>query len=238
MKKLILAIALTLSGFVAIAQTVDYTGVSISTERVKKTYATHMAVLGTGVMEAGLDDKYFTGELGARFVWAQLFGFYVGAEIGVGGLPFSNESLPINFGNYHRDGSTYYYYDDDYFTVMNEFNDNVGSIFVDHSKTRYARYTFSLGAVLRLGKHADLYLGSGVAMGRDYLQYASYVTAVNEVLKNNRYNGSDFYIAPDPELGGYFYVGHVALMVGASYVPPISYRFHNLRLHFGVGYKF
>jgi len=238
MKKLILAIALTLSGFVAIAQTVDYTGVSISTERVKKTYATHMAVLGTGVMEAGLRDEYFTGELGARFVWAQLFGFYVGAEIGVGGLPFSNESLPFNFGNYHRDD---YYYDYAYnpsFTVRNEFNDDVGSIVVDKSKTRYARYTFSLGAVLRLGKHADLYLGSGVAMGRDYLQYDSGVIAVKEVLKNNWYNGSDFYIAPAPELGGYFYVGHVALMVGASYVPPISYRFHNLRLHFGVGYKF
>lgn len=237
MKKLILAIALTLSGFVAIAQTVDYTGVSINTERVKKTYATHMAVLGTGVMEAGLDDKYFTGELGARFVWAQLFGFYVGAEIGVGGLPFSNKSLPINFGNYHLDVSTYYY-DYEYITVLNEFNDSVGSIVVDHSKTRYARYTFSLGAVLRLGKHADLYLGCGVAMGRNYLQYASDVIAVNEVLKNNRYNGSNFNIAPAPELGGYFYVGHVALMVGASYVPPISYRFHNLRLHFGVGYKF
>ena len=237
MKKLILAIALTLSGFVAIAQTVDYTGVSINTERVKKTYATHMAVLGTGVMEAGLRDEYFTGELGARFVWAQLFGFYVGVEIGVGGLPFSNESLPINFGNYHRSGSTYDY--DLYsFTVQNEFNDSVGSAVVDHSKTRYARYTFSLGAVLRLGKHADLYLGSGVAMGRDYVQYASDVIAVNEVLKNNRYNGSDFNIAPAPELGGYFYVGHVALMVGASYVPPINYRFHNLRLHFGVGYKF
>ena len=162
----------------------------------------------------------------------------MGAEIGVGGLPFSNESLPINFGNYHRDGSSYYYYDYEYITVMNEFNDSVGSIVVDHSKTRHARYTFSLGAVLRLGKHADLYLGSGVALGRDYLQYASDVIAVNEVLKNNRYNGSDFYIAPAPELGGYFYVGHVALMVGASYVPPISYRFHNLRLHFGVGYKF
>lgn len=237
MKKLILAIALTLSGFVAIAQTVDYTGVSINTERVKKTYATHMAVLGTGVMESGLRDEYFTGELGARFVWAQLFGFYVGAEIGVGGLPFSNESLPFNFGNYHRDGSTYYY-DDEYFTVKNEFNDSVGSIVEDNSKTRYARYTFSLGAVLRLGKHADLYLGCGVAMGRDYRQYASDVIAVNEILKNNRYNGSDFNIAPAPELGGYFYVGHVALMVGASYVPPISYRFHNLRLHFGVGYKF
>lgn len=236
MKKLILAVALTLSGFVAIAQTVDYTGVSINTERVKKTYATHMAVLGTGVMEAGLRDEYFTGELGARFVWAQLFGFYVGAEIGVGGLPFSNESLPTNFGNYHRDGSTYDY--DLYsFTVQNEFNDSVGSAVVDHSKTRYARYTFSLGAVLRLGKHADLYLGSGMAMGRDYRQYASDVIAVNEVLKN-KYNGSNFYIAPAPELGGYFYVGHVALMVGASYVPPIRYRFHNLRLHFGVGYKF
>lgn len=237
MKKLILAVALTLSGFVAIAQTVDYTGVSINTERVKKTYATHMAVLGTGVMEAGLRNEYFTGELGARFVWAQLFGFYVGAEIGVGGLPFSNESLPINFGNYYLDRSSYYY-DYEYITVKNEFNDSVGSIVVDHSKTRYARYTFSLGAVLRLSKHADLYLGSGVAMGRDYLQYASDVTAVNEVLKNNRYNGSDFYFAPAPELGGYFYVGHVALMVGASYVPPISHRFHNLRLHFGVGYKF
>lgn len=233
MKKLILAIALTLSGFVAIAQTVDYTGVSISTERVKKTYATHMAVLGTGVMEAGLNDKYFTGELGARFVWAQLFGFYVGAEIGVGGLPFSDESLPFNFGNYHRD----YSYGYNSFTVRNEFNDIVGRIW-DNSKRRYARYTFSLGAVLRLGKHADLYLGSGVAMGRDYLQYASDVIAVKEVLKNNWYDDSGFYIAPAPELGGYFYVGHVALMVGASYVPPISYRFHNLRLHFGVGYKF
>lgn len=238
MKKLILTTVLALVSLSAFAQTVDYTGVSISTERVKKTYATHMAVLGTGVMESGLRDEYFTGELGARFVWAQLFGFYVGAEIGVGGLPFSNESLPINFGNYHRDGSSSYYYDYEYITVMNEFNDSVGSIVVDHSKTRYARYTFSLGAVLRLGKHADLYLGCGVAMGRNYLQYASDVIAVNEVLKNNRYNGSDFYIAPAPELGGYFYVGHVALMVGASYVPPISYRFHNLRLHFGVGYKF
>lgn len=237
MKKLILTTVLALVSLSAFAQTVDYTGVSISTERVKKTYATHMAVLGTGVMESGLRNEYFTGELGARFVWAQLFGFYVGAEIGVGGLPFSNESLPINFGNYHRDGSSYYY-DYEYITVMNEFNDSVGSIVVDHSKTRHARYTFSLGAVLRLGKHADLYLGSGVALGRDYLQYASDVIAVNEVLKNNRYNGSDFYIAPAPELGGYFYVGHVALMVGASYVPPISYRFHNLRLHFGVGYKF
>lgn len=237
MKKLILTTVLALVSLSAFAQTVDYTGVSISTERVKKTYATHMAVLGTGVMESGLRDEYFTGELGARFVWAQLFGFYVGAEIGVGGLPFSNESLPINFGNYHLDVSTYYY-DYEYITVLNEFNDSVGSIVVDHSKTRYARYTFSLGAVLRLGKHADLYLGSGVALGRDYLQYASDVIAVNEVLKNNRYNGSNFNIAPAPELGGYFYVGHVALMVGASYVPPISYRFHNLRLHFGVGYKF
>ena len=118
MKKLLLAVALTLSGFVAIAQTVDYTGVSINTKRVKKTYATHMAVLGTGVMESGLRDEYFTGELGARFVWAQLFGFYVGAEIGVGGLPFSNESsLPINFGNYHRD----YYYDYDYNSITQYF---------------------------------------------------------------------------------------------------------------------
>ena len=38
MKKIIVTTVLALIGFAATAQTVDYTGVSINTERVKKTY--------------------------------------------------------------------------------------------------------------------------------------------------------------------------------------------------------
>ena len=69
MKRLILLAALLLAALSAGAQTtIDFTGVSINTERVKKVY-----------------------DFGLRFGMVWHFGFYVGAETGIGGFPAKTE---------------------------------------------------------------------------------------------------------------------------------------------------
>ena len=47
---------------------------------------------------------------------------------------------------------------------------------------------------------------------------------------------SDDYICPTAELGGHFYIGHVTLLAGFSFVP--AKRNNGYRLHLGVGYNF
>ena len=231
MKKIIVTTVLALIGFAATAQTVDYTGVSINTERVKKTYPTHMAVLVTGAPELIIDDRAVTGELGARFVWAQHFGFYVGAEIGVQGLP---KDIPDA-------SSSPNYYGDMWNISGNRVTSTDGSFsyYASPKNIQYRRATLSVGGVLRLSKVVDLYLGSGVTFGSDLCQYAVAGADLPEIdgyLKGKTFAFRSMFVAPTVEAGAYFYVGHVALMAGVSFVPAEHDSSVGLRL--GVGYKF
>jgi len=231
MKKLILTTVLALVSLSAFAQTVDYTGVSISTERVKKTYPTRMSVLVTGVGEYNSYYHVFTGELGARFVWVQRFGFYAGVEFGAEGIPVGNKgSFHYDFGNdYYVNGSSVY---------ETATNNHVG--YLSPERNRNTRLTFSVGGVFRVGKHVDIYLGSGLALGRRYVQYSSDVAQIKDYLERTKKYYDDYrerrMICPTAEVGGHFYIGHVTLLAGFSFVPA---KYNNCyRLHLGVGYNF
>ena len=91
LRRVFLASALLLSCAALSAQTVDFTGVSISTTRVKKVYQNRFFVLGTGAVDSS--NKITTGLIGARFGWVQRFGVYAGFEMGVGGFLQNSETL-------------------------------------------------------------------------------------------------------------------------------------------------
>ncbi len=228
MKKIILTAVMALVTVAAVAQTIDYTGVTINTERVKKTYPTRMSVLLTGVGEYNSYHHAFTGELGARFVWVQRFGFYAGVELGVQGLPLHTKNQP------HFDGIDYSVSG----TVVYDNNQMSNDGGLREVKSKYPRATLSVGAVMRLGKHADIYLGSGVAVGKRMLTYSYDKAEIKNYLDGKWFDDawSDDYICPTAELGGHFYIGHVTLLAGFSFVP--AKRNNGYRLHLGVGYNF
>ena len=95
MKRLILLAALLLAALSAGAQTtIDFTGVSINTERVKKVYERKAFIMATGGPELfSFRKNHFdaTGVFGLRFGMVWHFGFYVGAETGIGGFPAKTE---------------------------------------------------------------------------------------------------------------------------------------------------
>ena len=91
LRRVILAASLLLSCAMLSAQTVDFTGVTISTSRVKKVYQNRFFVLGTGAID--ISDKTNTGLFGARFGWVQRFGVYGGVEMGVGGIPVKTSGI-------------------------------------------------------------------------------------------------------------------------------------------------
>ena len=131
-----------LFGTALMAQTIDFTGVSISTERVKKLYPRTTFIMATGAGDLTLDDynKYMpskTALFGARFGMVWKVGFYVGAEIGLNG---PTRSMRNSAG--WIDQNQYY-----------------GM----HLPQKEPRFTVLAGAVLRLSDVWNIYAGSGYA---------------------------------------------------------------------------
>jgi len=91
MRKILITLALMLAALGLQAQTVDYTGITISTTRVKKIYAKKSFVLGTGTY-----DSKPTFHIGARFGQVWLFGWYVGLQCGIGGPYAGGEEVNMN----------------------------------------------------------------------------------------------------------------------------------------------
>ena len=69
------------------AQTIDFTGVTISTERVKKTYDSQTMIFATGSYDIDLHKDYNTAQFGVRYAMLWKLGFYAGASIGINGFP-------------------------------------------------------------------------------------------------------------------------------------------------------
>lgn len=82
-KRVLLAASAMLLSVGMMAQTVDFTGITVNTERVtkKKVYERKSFVLADGV----LFTPGPTGLIGARYGMVWLFGFYVGGEVGING---------------------------------------------------------------------------------------------------------------------------------------------------------
>ena len=226
MKKIILALALILGGTFAFAQTIDYTGVSIQTERAKKIYPKKMAVLLTG---AGEYNSYYhagTGEIGARFVWTKHFGFYAGLEAGVQGIPLSGSDYPSYQGtDYELSGNR-----------ITSFSEGK-TYFTRTISEKMTRATLSLGGVMQLGKTVSLYAGSGVTAGNCLYRYstAGQFPEIDKYLGGRQFE-QDFYISPTAEIGAYYFIGKVSLMTGFSFVPARRNNIYKLIL--GVGYSF
>lgn len=130
-----------LFGTALMAQTIDFTGVSISTERVKKVYPRTTFIMATGAGDFTLDDynKYtpsITALFGARFGMVWKVGFYVGAEIGLNGPTRST-------------GDSGWIYQGQYYGM--------------HLPQKEPRFTVLAGAVLRLSDVWNIYAGSGYA---------------------------------------------------------------------------
>lgn len=224
MKKTIATISAILVALTCFGQTIDYTGVSINTERVKKVYEKRMTVLVTGAGEYNSYHHVVTGEVGARFAWVKHFGFYVGAEIGINGVPRSANSWPSYSGNvFHLSGQTVTDANGNYVETIRQTN------------IRHPRATFSAGGVMQLSKIIDLYLGSGLMTGSNMCQYTCNAGEVDDYLKGLWF-GESFFMSPTAEVGAFFHVGKVALMTGFTFVPA---RYNNTyKVTLGVGYTF
>lgn len=109
----------------------------------KKVYEQRKFVVGTGTVEHcfGEDgDDMTTMDFGARFGIMKLFGFYIGAEVGIGGFPFY-----------------------DYERIDWSELDTGKAILV---KRQDPRLNLAFGGLLRLNKASTLYLGSGWTFGQ------------------------------------------------------------------------
>ncbi len=141
MKRFLILTVLLLSFAYSQAQTIDFTGVSINTEHIKKVYERKSFVLGTlGVerFKSPLSGGW-TGSFGIRYGMVWKFGFYVGAEMGFGGFP-STEGKRIYYN------SPYY----DIYTLVS-------------GRRKDQRMTLNLGGLLRLNPNWNLSVGTGVA---------------------------------------------------------------------------
>lgn len=139
MKRLILFAALLVAALSAQAQTtIDFTGVSINTERVKKVYERKTFVVGTATPEIfpGINDKAsnVTAMFGARFGMVWKFGFYVGADIGIGGFPQGSASEDVRWD-----------------AILSGMRKD-------------PRVNFVAGGIWRVKNNFNLYLGSGLAI--------------------------------------------------------------------------
>lgn len=143
MKRLILIAALLLAALSAGAQTtIDFTGVSINTERVKKVYERKAFIMATGGPELfSFRKNHFdaTGVFGLRFGMVWHFGFYVGVETGIGGFPAKTEK------GYTQD-------------------------FVLNGMRRDPRISAVAGGIWRITPAVNLYLGGGYATGQKLYQ--------------------------------------------------------------------
>lgn len=85
-KRVLLAASAMLLSVCLMAQTVDFTGITVNTERVtkKKVYERKSFVLVDGAFLIGHGK---TGLVGARYGMVWRLGFYAGAEIGIHGFP-------------------------------------------------------------------------------------------------------------------------------------------------------
>lgn len=146
MKRFLILAGILLSAFCAHAQTIDFTGVSINTERVKKVYERKSFIIGTGtadIFSATGKETNVTGLFGIRYGMVWHFGFYVGAEMGVGGVP----------GKHDR----YYEWDNTLLTGMR----------------RDPRVNLVAGGIWRVTSAFNLYLGSGLSYGQTLVQTQS-----------------------------------------------------------------
>lgn len=228
MKKMILALALILGGTFAFAQTIDYTGVSIQTERAKKFYPKKMAVLLTGAGEYESYHHQFTGEVGARFVWTKHFGFYTGLEVGVQGIPLPGVDYPQYSGaEYGLSGDeiTSFSGGETYYTRT--------------ASERFTRATLSVGGVMQLGKTVSLYAGSGVTIGNWINEYTTdgRFPEIENYLRSHRFE-KDYFVAPTAEIGAYYFIGKVCLMTGFSFARETAGHHTIYKLNLGVGYSF
>ena len=162
MKRLILIAALLLAALSAGAQTtIDFTGVSINTARVKKVYERKTFIMATGGPEFfSFQTNHFdaTGTFGLRFGMVWHFGFYIGAETGIGGFPAKVQ-----------DG---YSYD----IILNGMR-------------RDPRFSVVAGGIWRITPAVNLYLGGGYATGQklyqqqnmEWLEYDNFKSVLAEL---------------------------------------------------------
>lgn len=143
MKRLILIAALLLAALSAGAQTtIDFTGVSINTARVKKVYERKTFIMATGGPEFfSFQKNHFdaTGTLGLRFGMVWHFGFYIGAETGIGGFPA-------------------------------KVQDGYPNDIILNGMRRDPRFSVVAGGIWRITPAVNLYLGGGYATGQKLYQ--------------------------------------------------------------------
>ena len=134
-KRVLLAASAMLLSIGMMAQTVDFTGITVNTERVtkKKVYERKSFVLADGVFMGGAVGP--TALFGVRYGMVWRLGFYVGAELGIDGFPVSRDYL---YGDEYDHAEDY--------------------------ETRVPAFTLNAGLVIRLSRVANLYLGPGLTL--------------------------------------------------------------------------
>ena len=170
------------------AQTVDFTGITVNTERVtkKKVYERKSFVLADGVFMAG-NEFGPTALLGVRYGMVWRLGFYVGAELGVDGAPvfYSNVGGGTKYDKLNLAGY----------------------------ETRTPAFTLNAGLIIRLSRVVNLYLGPGLALGQRIYKLED--DDGNNFWYVRNFNDFD---TPDlaADMGVFLHFGRVSMMAGAS----------------------
>ena len=232
MKRIILLSVLwLLPAFGLLAQTIDFTSVTVSTERVKKVkqYERCTFVLATPSIEisekGGTTESHIVGTsahpvLGARFGQVKKWGYYIGFQVGLGGLPF--KSSDESFYEYWWSGSK----KDEFRGFRKGTGDNVQAVELAGG-SRYARLGLDFGVVVRLSKVFNLYLGPSMMLGQDVYKVQSGVPGAllggsSEVqtewlaFRGGKYAGSVSHFCLGPEVGMYLFFKRFTLMAGAA----------------------
>lgn len=223
-KRFLLTAVLFICAATLMAQTVDFTGVTINTETVKtkRIYdSRHFFIGSAGVFFTPVRTVGFAG--GLRYGWVKLFGLYGGAELSLQGHPFVGYSSDQNY--YPGKGSGY----------VDDENKEV--TLTGAHQVKY--FTLSGGLLVRLGSIFNLSVGPWIAEydSRDYTSDGRVLVKCNE---DRADMGRAFIFGG--ELGGYWHIKHLTIMAtfgvgtesGADAKGPATP--FNFRL--GAGYNF
>ena len=224
-KRFLLTAVLSICAATLMAQTVDFTAVTINTETVKtkRIYDSRHFIIGSaGVFLTPVSTAGFAG--GLRYGWVKLFGVYGGAELSIQGHPFV---LYSSDQGYYPDSKGSGYVD----------AENKEVTLTGAHQVKY--YTLSGGLLVRLGSIFNLSVGPWIAEydSRDYTSDGRVLVKCNK----DRANMGRALILGG-ELGGYWHIKHLTIMatlgVGTESGADAKGPGTPLNYRLGVGYNF
>lgn len=216
-KRLIAVAALSLCAAGLMAQTVDFTGITVSTEKVKKktVYEPRSYIVASGALFINPINK-LSPVLGVRYCWVKKLGFYAAVEMSPQGFP--------KLGSEAGDG-TY---------IFPGYKDGDGKPVEFTGKRKNQSLAGSFGLVMRFGKKFDMSLGPCFTLYSCLEETADGRWLLWSDGKSKRNSG----VCYGGELAGYWHINHLTIMAGMA----LGAHEMNVGLaksiKLGLGYKF